>query len=195
VPTVDETMRDAGFPMGPYELLDFVGMDVAAKITEVMGDALAAERLDISDAATRLADAGLLGQKANIGFYHYGPAEDGDGKARKDLNEDLYHNLGHPTRTTPAPGIVEDRLLLMLVNEAVRCLEDGVLRSPTDGDVGAVFGLGFPPFLGGPFRYIDQQGPAEIAKQLRNLAYQYGDRFEPADLLTQHEDRDTTFHG
>ena len=195
VPTIDETMRDAGFPMGPYELLDFVGMDVAAKITEVMGDALADERLDISDAATRLADAGLLGQKSNIGFYHYGPADDGDGKDRKDRNEDLYRNLSDPTRTTPAPGIVEDRLLLMLVNEAVRCLGDGVLRSPTDGDVGAVFGLGFPPFLGGPFRYIDQQGPGEIAKRLRNLAYQYGDRFEPADLLTDHEDRGTTFHG
>ena len=195
VPTIDETMRDAGFPMGPYELLDFVGMDVAAKITEVMGDALAAQRLDISDAATRLADAGLLGQKSNIGFYHYGPAEDGDGKDRKDLNEDIYRNLGQTTRTTPAPGVVEDRLLLMLVNEAVRCLGDDVLRSPTDGDVGAVFGLGFPPFLGGPFRYIDQQGPGEIAKCLRNLAYQYGDRFEPADLLAEHEDRGTTFHG
>jgi 3-hydroxyacyl-CoA dehydrogenase/enoyl-CoA hydratase/3-hydroxybutyryl-CoA epimerase len=195
VPTVDETMRDAGFPMGPYQLLDFVGMDVAAKITEVMGDALAAERADISDAAARLADAGLLGQKSDLGFYHYEPAEDGDGVDRKGLNEDIYETLGPATRTTPAPGIVKDRLLLMLVNEAVRCLGDGVLRSPTDGDVGAVFGLGFPPFLGGPFRYVDQQGPGEVAERLRNLAYQYGDRFEAAPLLTEHEDGGTTFHG
>lgn len=195
VPTVDETMRDAGFPMGPYQLLDFVGMDVAAKITEVMGDALAAERADISDAAARLADAGLLGQKSDRGFYHYEPAEDGDGVDRTGLNEDIYETLGPATRTTPAPGIVNDRLLLMLVNEAVRCLGDGVLRSPTDGDVGAVFGLGFPPFLGGPFRYVDQQGPGEVAERLRNLAFQYGDRFEPAPLLAEHEDGGTAFHG
>jgi 3-hydroxyacyl-CoA dehydrogenase/enoyl-CoA hydratase/3-hydroxybutyryl-CoA epimerase len=168
---------------------------VAAKITEVMGDALAAERADISDAAARLADAGLLGQKSNRGFYHYEPAEDGDGVDRTGLNEDIYEALGPATRTTPAPGIVKDRLLLMLVNEAVRCLGDGVLRSPTDGDVGAVFGLGFPPFLGGPFRYVDQQGPGEVAERLRNLAFQYGDRFEPAPLLTEHEDGGTTFHG
>lgn len=194
VPTVDEIMRSYGFPMGPFELLDFVGMDVAGKITDVMSDHLTLERVDISDSASRLAEAGLLGQKSNVGFYHYGPADDGDGKDRKDLNEDIYRNLGHTSRSTPAPAIVRDRLTLMMVNEAVRCLEEDILRSPTDGDVGAVFGLGFPPYLGGPFQYVDQQGPGQVVRRLRDLAYQYGSRFEPTDRLVAHEENGASFH-
>ncbi len=194
VPTVDEMMRSYGFPMGPFELLDFVGMDVAGKITDVMSDHLSLERVDISDSAARLAEAGLLGQKSNVGFYHYGPADDGDGKDRKDLNEDIYRNLGHTSRSTPPPAIVRDRLTLMMVNEAVRCLEEDVLRSPIDGDVGAVFGLGFPPYLGGPFQYVDQQGPGQVVRRLRDLAYQYGSRFEPTDRLVAHEEEDRAFH-
>jgi 3-hydroxyacyl-CoA dehydrogenase/enoyl-CoA hydratase/3-hydroxybutyryl-CoA epimerase len=82
----------------------------------------------------------------------------------------------------------------MMINEAVRCLEDEILQSPSDGDVGAVFGLGFPAYLGGPFRYIDQEGPAAVAHRMRDLAYQYGARFEPADRIAEHGDRGTTFH-
>lgn len=194
VATVDEIMTDHGFPMGPFELLDFVGMDVAGKITEVMGEHLSLDRVDISDSASRLADVNLLGQKTNIGFYHYGPAEDGDGKDRKGINEDIYRNLGQTTRATPSPSIVRNRLTLMMVNEAVRCLEEGILECPTDGDVGAVFGLGFPPYLGGPFRFIDQRGAGRVTKQMRDLKYQYGARFEPADLLVEHEEGDLPFH-
>ncbi len=194
VPAVDETMRAYGFPMGPFELLDFVGIDVAGKITEVMDEHLPLDRVDISDSARKLADANLLGQKTNIGFYHYGPAENGTGKERKDFNEDIYRNLGQTSRTTPPAEIVQDRLTLMMVNEAVRCLEDGILRSPSDGDIGAVFGLGFPPYLGGPFRYVDQNGPGAVARRLRDLAYQYGSRFDPPDRIVQHEGRGTRFH-
>lgn len=194
VPTVDQIMTEHGFPMGPYELLDFVGMDVAGKITEVMEEYLPLSRVDISDSASRLAEANLLGQKTNIGFYHYGSADDGDGKDKKDFNEDIYRNHGHQSRSTPAPAIVRDRLTLMMVNEAVRCLEEDVLTNPVDGDVGAVFGLGFPPYLGGPFRYIDQKGPGRVIKRMRDLRYQYGSRFEPADLLLEHEEKGTSFH-
>jgi 3-hydroxyacyl-CoA dehydrogenase/enoyl-CoA hydratase/3-hydroxybutyryl-CoA epimerase len=194
VPTVDEIMTDAGFPMGPFELLDFVGLDVASKITGVMADHMPMDGADVSDSAARLADAGLLGQKANIGFYHYGPAEDGTGKDRKDLNQDIYRNLGQTSRATPGPRIVRDRLLLMMVNEAVRCLSDGVLKSPRDGDVGAVFGLGFPAYLGGPFHYIDQQSPSDIVKRMRDFAYQFGDRFAPAPLLADHDDSAPLFY-
>ena len=194
VPTVDQIMSDYGFPMGPFELLDFVGIDVASKITEVMTDHFPLEAVDVSDSAARLADAGLLGQKTNIGFYHYGPSDDGLGKDRKDLNQDIYRNLGQTRRSTPSPSIVQERLTLMMINEAVRCLDDGVLQSPRDGDVGAVFGLGFPAYLGGPFRYIDQKGPAEVTKRMRDLAYQFGERFSPAELLIEHEHRETPFH-
>ena len=194
VPAVDEIMEDAGFPMGPFELLDFVGLDVAGKITDVLTEHLPLGDVDISDTAARLADDGLLGQKSDVGFYHYDPDEDGGNAEKTDFNDEIYRTLGPTDRSTPAPDIVENRLLLMMVNEAVRCLDDDVLRGPTDGDVGAVFGLGFPPFLGGPFRYVDQQGAGSVVTRLRNLAYQYGPRFEPADLLIQHAEQETTFH-
>ena len=82
----------------------------------------------------------------------------------------------------------------MMVNEAVRCLEDEVLRAPIDGDLGAVFGLGFPPFLGGPFRHVDRQGAGEIVETLERLADRHGDRFQPADRLQAHASQDTTFY-
>ena len=82
----------------------------------------------------------------------------------------------------------------MMVNEAVRCLEDEVLRAPIDGDLGAVFGLGFPPFLGGPFRHVDHEGAGAIVHSLERLANRHGDRFRPAELLRTHASQDTTFY-
>ena len=183
VPTVDTMLKDFGFPMGPFELFDFVGLDVAGKITEVMRDRLPSDRLNISDTAERLADADLLGQKTHEGFYHYEPTADDKDPERGDVNEAIYDVVSTPNGSTPPADIVQNRLTLMMVNEAVRCLEDGILRSPTDGDLGAVFGLGFPPFRGGPFRYVDQEGAGAIVRRLRDLAKRYGDRFHPVDHL------------
>jgi len=190
---IDEAMMDFGFPMGPYELFDLVGIDVAAKITAVMGRYLDAERIEISDSASTLADANLLGQKNEQGFYHYEPGEAGD-KEKNDFNEAVYRHVGGQNRTILPADEVRERLALMMVNEAVRCLEENILRDPTDGDLGAVFGLGFPPFRGGPFRYIDAEGPTAIHSRLARLAQKHGSRFEPSDLLTQHAESGTEFH-
>lgn len=193
VEEVDNVMERAGFPMGPFELFDLVGLDVAAKITEIMRDALPSDRVDISETAAQLADANVLGQKTDVGFYEY-PAGTDDDKDPEAVNESVYHYSGATDRNTPPPSLVRNRLLLMMVNEAIRCLEDGVLRSPTDGDLGAVFGLGFPPFLGGPFRYVDQEGAEAIKSRLLRLVDRYGPRFDPAELLSSHTDTDTRFH-
>jgi 3-hydroxyacyl-CoA dehydrogenase/enoyl-CoA hydratase/3-hydroxybutyryl-CoA epimerase len=75
------------------------------------------------------------------------------------------------------------RCVLAMVNEAARCLEEGILRSPRDGDIGAVFGIGFPPFRGGPFRYIDSVGANQIVEQLEDLNARFSGRFEPSGLL------------
>jgi 3-hydroxyacyl-CoA dehydrogenase/enoyl-CoA hydratase/3-hydroxybutyryl-CoA epimerase len=190
---IDEAMMDFGFPMGPYELFDLVGIDVAAKITSVMGRYLDADRIEISDSASTLADADLLGQKNERGFYHYEPGEAGD-KEKKDFNDDVYRHVGGPNRSTLPADTVQERLALMMVNEAVRCLEEGILEDPTDGDLGAVFGLGFPPFRGGPFRYVDAEGPAAIQSRLARLADMHGSRFAPCDLLVEHAERGRTFH-
>jgi 3-hydroxyacyl-CoA dehydrogenase/enoyl-CoA hydratase/3-hydroxybutyryl-CoA epimerase len=80
---------------------------------------------------------------------------------------------------------IQDRLALRLVNECIRCLQDGVLRSPADGDLGAVLGIGFPPFLGGPFHYADSLGLQVVVDKLRGLAEQHSTRFIPADLLVE----------
>ncbi|WP_263834619.1 3-hydroxyacyl-CoA dehydrogenase NAD-binding domain-containing protein [Salinibacter sp.] len=194
IEAVDEAMMDAGFPMGPFELFDLVGLDVAAKITDVMGEALSPGRVDISDRAGRLAEADLLGQKTNLGFYEYDADDADDDKDPQGVNDAVYRHSEASTRSTPPAGAVQDRLLLMMVNEAVRCLKDGVLRTPIDGDLGAVFGLGFPPFLGGPFRHVDRAGAASIVDTLQRLADRHGPRFAPADRLQTHAAQDTTFH-
>jgi 3-hydroxyacyl-CoA dehydrogenase / enoyl-CoA hydratase / 3-hydroxybutyryl-CoA epimerase len=81
-----------------------------------------------------------------------------------------------------------------MVNEAVYCLQEGILQNPKDGDLGAILGLGFPPFLGGPFRYIDREGALEVVSLMEELAEDYGKRFEPAKLLKDHATENKPFH-
>jgi 3-hydroxyacyl-CoA dehydrogenase/enoyl-CoA hydratase/3-hydroxybutyryl-CoA epimerase len=191
---IDEAMQDWGFPMGPFELFDLVGIDVAAKITEVLRAHLDAERLTISDSAATLAEANLLGQKTNRGFYTYDEDDESADKDPEGFNTEVYQYFGGTRRTTMPAQDVQQRLGLMMVSEAIRCLEDGILTSPTDGDLGAVFGLGFPPFRGGPFRYVDQHGAAAVRDRLAHLAETHGARFTPPALLAQHADAGTPFH-
>lgn len=189
---VDAAMEQWGFPMGPFELFDLVGIDVAAKITEVMGERLGDGNYQISDRAADLAEADLLGQKTKLGFYAY-EEQDGDTE-QGELNTDIYRFFGGPDRTHRDPETIQQRLGLMMVNAAVRCLEDGVLRSATDGDLGAVFGLGFPPFRGGPFRFVDQEGAAGIVMTLEEWAETHGSRYAPSVLLRDHAAAGTAFH-
>jgi 3-hydroxyacyl-CoA dehydrogenase/enoyl-CoA hydratase/3-hydroxybutyryl-CoA epimerase len=119
---------------------------------------------------------GRLGRKGGRGFYVY------DG--RKRVDESVYALLprGLP-RTAFVEREIQERLVFAFLNEAALCLQDGILRSARDGDVGAIFGLGFPPFLGGPFRYLDHLGPRFAAEVLERLAARHGDRFAPAQIL------------
>ncbi len=173
---VDAAMEKWGFPVGPFQLADEVGLDVQAKITKIMIDAFG-ERLRPPEMITALADSGRKGRKNGKGYYRY---EDG---VRKGADESVYADAGlGPRRDVPVEEI-QERLSLAFVNEAVRILQDGVLRSARDGDIGAVFGLGFPPFRGGPFHWIDQVGAAEIVSRLRELESAHGDRFAPSELL------------
>ncbi len=86
-----------------------------------------------------------------------------------------------------------ERCALQMVNEAIRCLGEGILRSPRDGDVGAIFGLGFPPFLGGPFRYADSLTPNGLLKRLEHYHDKFGERFTPAPLLVDMVKEGKTF--
>jgi 3-hydroxyacyl-CoA dehydrogenase/enoyl-CoA hydratase/3-hydroxybutyryl-CoA epimerase len=194
VEEIDEMMKDFGFPMGPFELFDLVGIDVAAKITEVMRAHLDDEQTNISDSAATLVEAGLKGQKTEQGFYFYEPQPGKPEKKRTSFNDAVYRHFGGSNRTSFPADDVKERLGLMMVNEAIRCLEEGILNDPTDGDLGAVFGLGFPPFRGGPFRYVDQEGAGAVRARLERLERKHGGRFAPSALLTKHAENETRFH-
>jgi len=176
VDAIDRALVDWGFPVGPLTLLDEVGIDVAGKIGVVLGEAFGA-RMAPSESLRRVVAAGRAGRKASSGFYRY----DQSGK-KGSVDESVYEIIGVPRRAIDAAEITE-RCVLAMVNEAVRCLEEGILRSPRDGDVGAVFGIGFPPFRGGPFRYADSIGAAQIVERLEDLDLRFHPRFGAAGLL------------
>jgi 3-hydroxyacyl-CoA dehydrogenase/enoyl-CoA hydratase/3-hydroxybutyryl-CoA epimerase len=124
------------------------------------------------------------GRKNKRGMYLY----DSAGRKLKDprtkgVDASVYATIGvRPSRKLAAEEI-QQRCVLAFVNEALRCLGEGILRSARDGDVGAVFGLGFPPFRGGPFRYVDAIGPMEILRRTEAYRSRFGARFEPAPTL------------
>ena len=91
--------------------------------------------------------------------------------------------LGIKPGTNKDAKAVAERCVVQMLNEAVRCLEDGIIASPRDGDIGAIFGIGFPPFLGGPFHYIDTLGAANLVRILEGYQSQLGSRFEPCERL------------
>lgn len=178
IDTVDSALLDFGFPVGPITLLDEVGVDIGAKIIPILVNELG-ERFRGPDVFDTLLNDGRKGRKSGKGFYTY------KGK-KKEVDKSVYKLL----KLKPEPKLSENdialRCVLPMLNEAVRCLDDGIIRSPRDGDIGAIFGIGFPPFLGGPFRYMDQFGLKELVEKMNQFAEKYGDRFAPCDgLLTR----------
>ncbi len=177
---VDKALIDFGFPVGPITLLDEVGIDVAAKVGKIMHEAYG-DRLLAPGTTDALVAEGRLGRKAQKGFYLY---EHGK-KAGVDVS--VYATMPHgKDRKRMDRHEMAERCVLQFVNEAVRCLGEGILRSPRDGDIGAIFGLGFPPFLGGPFRYVDQRGLGRILERTEHYQDRFGKRFEPAPLLSEY---------
>jgi 3-hydroxyacyl-CoA dehydrogenase/enoyl-CoA hydratase/3-hydroxybutyryl-CoA epimerase len=182
---IDRAARDFGFPTGPLALLDEVGIDVAAHVSDVLRQAFG-ERFPIAGSIRRMVDAGRLGRKSKLGFYDY--------RTKKKRPDPAVYDMREQPPKTVARDLIQRRLALSLVNEAVRCLDEGVIASPRDGDVGAVMGIGFPPFLGGPFRYADSLGAAAVVRRLRQMAYAYGPQFAPAQLLERMADEGRTFY-
>jgi 3-hydroxyacyl-CoA dehydrogenase / enoyl-CoA hydratase / 3-hydroxybutyryl-CoA epimerase len=179
IAALDKALIDFGFPVGPVTLLDEVGVDVASKVAKIMFEAFGARMLAPDTTAALLKD-GRLGRKANKGFYLYDQGKKGD------VDESVYALTpqGKNRKRFDTQEMAE-RCALQMVNEAIRCLGEHILRSPRDGDIGAIFGLGFPPFLGGPFRYADAQGLGRILERLEYLQKKHGGRFEPAPLLLE----------
>jgi 3-hydroxyacyl-CoA dehydrogenase/enoyl-CoA hydratase/3-hydroxybutyryl-CoA epimerase len=178
---IDAALVKFGFPVGPLKLLDEVGIDVGHKISHILREAFG-ERMRPSTALEEVFRAGRLGRKNRKGFYLY--AAGGSGNRRPDTS--VYGLLGiEPRPQAVKPEEVAERCVLAMVNEALRCREEGILRSERDGNVGAVMGLGFPPFLGGPFRYLEEQGRGRLVEKLEGLRARHGLRFEPARALVK----------
>lgn len=160
-PVIDKVALRFGMPMGPIELADTVGLDVAASVAKVLTPFLG---LKIPDGLDALLQSGKRGRKDGQGFYTWE-----DGRAQKPEIDPNYS----------APDDLEDRLILPLVNEAVACLHEGVVADADLLDAGIVFGTGFAPFRGGPITYARATGPEKLKAKLETLAERYGPRFAP----------------
>jgi 3-hydroxyacyl-CoA dehydrogenase/enoyl-CoA hydratase/3-hydroxybutyryl-CoA epimerase len=185
---IDKAMRTFGMPVGPIELLDDVGIDVAAKGAETLTAAWP-ERMPTDPAFGKLVTSNRLGRKSKKGFYRY----DGDKRIGPDVTAYADLGLGAPTKRMSASEI-EARLLFPMVNEAAFCLMDDVVASPAKLDLAMIFGTGFPPFRGGLLGWADSVGAAKIVSELERLAASLGPRFTPAPLLRDLAKKSQKFH-
>jgi 3-hydroxyacyl-CoA dehydrogenase / enoyl-CoA hydratase / 3-hydroxybutyryl-CoA epimerase len=197
VEVIDEALVSFGFPVGPLTLIDEVGLDVASKAGKIMYEAFG-ERFAPPQSIAKVIEAGRLGRKSKKGFYLY------DEEGKKGGVDETVYDLFRPKAVAtldpniPAPRTqgdsngkgprvpmteIQERCVFAMLNEATRCLEEGIIRSERDGDIGAVYGIGFPPFRGGPFRYIETLGREWLAQRLEHLNSRFPGRFEASAWL------------
>jgi 3-hydroxyacyl-CoA dehydrogenase/enoyl-CoA hydratase/3-hydroxybutyryl-CoA epimerase len=195
IDALDAALVGFGFPVGPITLMDEVGLDVGGKVGRTMFESFG-ERMMPAEGVRRVVESGRTGRKGRSGFYLY----DARGK-KSGVDPSVYpiilgaERASEQSQLPPIPNDeIVDRCVMAMVNEAARCLEEGVLRSPRDGDIGAVFGLGWPPFRGGPFRYVDALGIDEIMHRLDTFDGRFPVRFKPAAALIEMSRARTRFY-
>jgi 3-hydroxyacyl-CoA dehydrogenase/enoyl-CoA hydratase/3-hydroxybutyryl-CoA epimerase/enoyl-CoA isomerase len=193
---IDAVMEKFGWPMGPGYLLDVVGIDTAHHANEVMAEAYP-DRMASPDrtAIDAMFEAERFGQKNGRGFYAYVP--DRKGKPKKTVDPEAQVLLEPLVQTDNSASISDqdiiDRMMLPLLIECSRCLEDDIVNTPVEVDIALVYGLGFPPFRGGPFRYADAVG----LRALTDTAAKYsslGKLYEPTAQMVELAERDGRFH-
>jgi 3-hydroxyacyl-CoA dehydrogenase/enoyl-CoA hydratase/3-hydroxybutyryl-CoA epimerase len=180
---VDGAMRRFGMPMGPLEVLDTVGLDVAADIAESL-QSIFESRFPPSTALARMKERGWLGQKSGAGFYRHR-------RRRATENHEAMALLrGQPGARQVEAASPDDlmaearaRLVAVTVNEAALCLGEGIADSAATVDLAMVLGSGWAPHRGGPLRYAEERGYAAMVESLSALAKRFGPRFEPCAEL------------
>jgi len=184
---IDKAMKSFGMPMGPMLLLDEVGLDVAGKVIHVMHDALG-ERMTPPELMQEIEKLKLLGKKGGKGIYLYD-----EKKKPAGVNPDVQACIKAKTHKR-VPGDIQDRLVLLMLNEAARCLEENIVNEPSQLDLAMIFGTGFPPFLGGILKYADAEGIDIIYEKLDFLSRAVGPRYAPCQLIKlMHEQRRTFY--
>jgi 3-hydroxyacyl-CoA dehydrogenase / enoyl-CoA hydratase / 3-hydroxybutyryl-CoA epimerase len=187
VEEIDEALKDWGFPVGPITLLDEVGIDIATKVSHILHAAFG-DRMALPASLEALIKDDRKGRKNARGFYIY---ENGE---RQGVDKSVYPLLNIVTKRDVKKDDIQMRVALQMINEAARCLEENIVHSPRDADMGAVFGLGFPPFRGGPFMTIDRLGVSEVLRVLERYEQQYGARFAPAGIIKEYAKTDRKFY-
>lgn len=189
---LDKAMKNFGMPVGPVTLADEVGIDVTHKVASFLSQADLGVRMSGGDVSlmANMIEKGWLGKKAGQGFYTYdGKKKTINNEVKAYVKEFAQQDLGLKEKD------IQDRIVSRFVNEAVKCLEDEIIADPVVGDIGLVFGTGFAPFRGGPFRYIDTQGVDNYVGMMNDLADKYGPQFEPCQLLKDYASTGKKFHG
>lgn len=192
--TIDKTMEKFGWPMGPAYLLDVVGMDTGVHAAKVMAEGFP-DRMkpDYKGATQLMFEHERLGQKNGVGFYQY--ETDKRGKPKKIADSTTYEllNLVQTDRQEFDEQEIIDRMMIAFCNETVRCLEDDIVASPAEADMAMIMGVGFPPFRGGPCRYIDQIGVANYVALCDKYAH-LGKAYEaPAKLRDMAQNGETFY--
>jgi 3-hydroxyacyl-CoA dehydrogenase/enoyl-CoA hydratase/3-hydroxybutyryl-CoA epimerase len=177
---IDEALVKFGFPVGPIQLLDEVGIDTGTKIIPVLESAYGERFSAPANIVAAILNDDRKGRKNGRGFYLYGAK---GRKSKKQVDPAVYGLIHANGQSKLSAAQCAERCVMMMLNEAARCFDERVIKNARDGDIGAVFGIGFPPFLGGPFRYMDTLGAGEVVAILQRLAAQYGSRFAPCDAL------------
>ena len=194
---MDKSLKDFGMPVGPITLCDEVGIDISYHVAAFMSKADLGVRMDGGDPdfLKSLIDKNIVGRKSGKGFYLY--PKDAKKGAKKQLNPEVLDMINAVAPVNPQKVSKEDiqmRCITRFINEAAYSLQDGVIRAPADGDIGAVFGIGFPPFLGGPFRMLDLQGTSKIVDMMYRFRDLKGPQFEPCQLLKDYAASGKKFH-
>jgi len=177
IETIDDSMLRLGFNQGPFQFIDEIGIDLVFQasniIFEVQGD-----KIKPHPSLGLLVSNERLGVKKGQGFYKYNK---GHGKFDKSIYK--FFPVHSEKSDSMSTREIQERLMLALVNEALVCLEEKVIKSPQDGDIAALLALGFPTIIGGPFNYIDSEGSGEVLKKLHNLSIKFGVRFISPNIL------------
>jgi enoyl-CoA hydratase/long-chain 3-hydroxyacyl-CoA dehydrogenase len=201
---LNKVMKEFGFPVGPITLCDEVGLDVGLHIAHDLKKALGNR---LCEAPPELLDGlvknNMMGRKSGKGFFLYkekskNPLQKLFGGSSKEINPEalkiVRKNAIKPKGGVNSVSDIQKRIAYRMINESALCLQEGIIKNPVDGDIGAVFGLGFPPIYGGPFRYLDLIGVQNYLNDMKRFEGIFGERFKAAQIIEDYAKENKKFH-